>query len=164
MLQFLKRALKFYPVCVFMKRFWKRIFTKVRQWYKEDMRSWKKEVFSFSRGKQCRGNWDRRGAVGLEGAGPNQAELGVGAPEGWSQEKTAPFSHPVGLSKGFWYLYQKVWERINGRYSQSYSFSRSHIQMWELDLKKGWVLKNRCFRTVVLWESLGQQGDQISQS
>ena len=27
-------------------------------------------------------------------------------------------------------------------YSQSYSFSRSHVQMWELDHKEGWVLKN----------------------
>ena len=61
-----------------MKGFWKRIFTKARERNKEDMRSWKKKVFSFSRGKYCRGNRDRRGAVGLEGANPNQMELGVG--------------------------------------------------------------------------------------
>ena len=42
--------------------------------------------------------------MGPEGAGPDQRELGVGAPEGWSLEKTAPSSHAVGLSKGFWYL------------------------------------------------------------
>ena len=38
--------------------------------------------------------------------------------------------------------------------------------MWELDHKEGWVLKNWCFRTVVLktWESLGLQGDPTSQS
>ena len=151
-------------MCVFMKGYWKRIFTKAREWNKEDMRSWKKKVFSFSRGKYCRGNRDRRGAVGLEGANPNQMELGVGAPKGWSQEKTAPFSHPVGLSKGFWYLYQKVWERINGRYNQNYGFSGSHIQMWKLDHKKDWALKKWCFQTAVLWQSLGQQGDQTSQS
>ena len=29
-------------------------------------------------------------------------------------------------------------------------FSSSHIQMWKLDHKDGWVLKNRCFQTVVL--------------
>ena len=35
-------------------------------------------------------------------------------------------------------------------YSQSYSFSSSHIQTWELDHKNGWAPKNSCFRTVVL--------------
>ena len=37
-----------------------------------------------------------------------------------------------------------------GLYSQSYGFSSSHIQMWELDNKKGWDLKNWCLWTVVL--------------
>ena len=32
----------------------------------------------------------------------------------------------------------------------SYGFSSSHVWMWELDHKEGWVLKNWCFRTVVL--------------
>ena len=39
--------------------------------------------------------------------------------------------------------------------------------MWEVDRKEGWVPKNWCFWTVVLektWESVGQQGDQASQS
>ena len=34
-------------------------------------------------------------------------------------------------------------------YSQSYGFSSSHVQMWELDHKEGWVPKNWCFWTVV---------------
>ena len=37
-----------------------------------------------------------------------------------------------------------------GLYSQSYGFSSSHVQMWELNHKEGWVLKNWCFWTVVL--------------
>ena len=37
-----------------------------------------------------------------------------------------------------------------GLYSQSYGFSSSHVQMWELDHKESWVLKNWCFQTVVL--------------
>ena len=37
-----------------------------------------------------------------------------------------------------------------GPYSQSYVFSSSHVQMWELDHKEGWVLKNWCLWTVVL--------------
>ena len=39
-------------------------------------------------------------------------------------------------------------------YSQSYGFSRSHVQMWELGHKEGWALKNWCFWTVVLEKTL----------
>ena len=39
-------------------------------------------------------------------------------------------------------------------YIQSYGFSSSHGQMWELDHKEGRVLKNLCFWTVVLKETL----------
>ena len=41
-----------------------------------------------------------------------------------------------------------------GPYSQSYGFSSSHIRMWELDHKEGWVPKNWCFQTVVLEKTL----------
>ena len=38
-----------------------------------------------------------------------------------------------------------------GPYSQSYGFSSSHVGMWELNHKEGWVPKLFwCFRTVVL--------------
>ena len=41
-----------------------------------------------------------------------------------------------------------------GPFSQSYGFSSSHVWMWELDHKEGWVLKNWCFWTVVLEKTL----------
>ena len=41
-----------------------------------------------------------------------------------------------------------------GPYSQSYSLSSSHVWMWELYHKQGWVPKNWCFRTVVLEKNL----------
>ena len=41
-----------------------------------------------------------------------------------------------------------------GLYSQSYGFSNTHVQMWELHHKEGWVTKNRCLQTVVLEETL----------
>ena len=41
-----------------------------------------------------------------------------------------------------------------GPYNESYSFSCSHVWMWELDHKEGWVPKNSCFRTVVLENTL----------
>ena len=36
----------------------------------------------------------------------------------------------------------------------SYGFSSSHVQMWQLDHKESWAPKNWCFRTVVLEKSL----------
>ena len=36
---------------------------------------------------------------------------------------------------------------------EPYSFSISHVWMWELDHKEGWALKNWCFWTVVLEKS-----------
>ena len=41
-----------------------------------------------------------------------------------------------------------------GPYSQSWGFSSSHIQMWKLDHKEGWALRNWCFWTVALEETL----------
>ena len=41
-----------------------------------------------------------------------------------------------------------------GPSSQSYGFSSSHIWMWELDHKGGWVPKNWCFQTVMLEKTL----------
>ena len=41
-----------------------------------------------------------------------------------------------------------------GPYSQSCYFSSSHVWMWELDHKEGWVPKNWCFQTVVLEKTL----------
>ena len=46
-----------------------------------------------------------------------------------------------------------------GPSSQSYGFSNSHVWMWETDHKEGWVLKNWCFQTVVLEETLGSRLD-----
>ena len=41
-----------------------------------------------------------------------------------------------------------------GPSSQSYGFSNSHVQIWELDYKESWVLKNWCFWNVVLEKTL----------
>ena len=37
---------------------------------------------------------------------------------------------------------------------QSYSFSSSHVWMWELDYKESWAAKNRCFWIVMLKKTL----------
>ena len=41
-----------------------------------------------------------------------------------------------------------------GPSSQSYGVSSSHVQIWELDRKEGWVPKNWCFQTMVLEKTL----------
>ena len=46
-----------------------------------------------------------------------------------------------------------------GSYSQSYSFSSSHLWMWELDHKESWVLKKWCFQIVVLEKTLESPSD-----
>ena len=45
-------------------------------------------------------------------------------------------------------------------YNQSYGFSSSHVQMWELDHKESWTRKNWCFRTVLLERTLEFCGQQ----
>ena len=46
-----------------------------------------------------------------------------------------------------------------GLSSQSYSFSNSHIWMWELDHKESWASKNWCFWTMVLEKTLESPWD-----
>ena len=41
-----------------------------------------------------------------------------------------------------------------GPFSKSYGFSGSHVEMWELDHKESWALKNWCFRIAVLEKTL----------
>ena len=41
-----------------------------------------------------------------------------------------------------------------GLYSQSCGFSSSHVWMWELDLKEGWVPNNWYFQTIVMDKTL----------
>ena len=41
-----------------------------------------------------------------------------------------------------------------GPSSQSYDFSSSHVQMWELNYKESWMQNNWCFWSVVLEKTL----------
>ena len=53
-----------------------------------------------------------------------------------------------------WIKKQRHYFANKGPYSQSYGFSNSRVQMWELGHKKSWALKNLCFQTVVLEKTL----------
>ena len=82
------------------------------------------------------------------------------------------------LKSGLWAVLKqicKIWPEKQRQhfadkdpYSQSYGFSSSHVRIWELDYKEGWVLKNWCFWTVVLEKTLESPLDnkeiQTSQS
>ena len=48
-----------------------------------------------------------------------------------------------------------------GLSSQSYGFSSSHVQMWELDHKEGWVPKKWCFWAGVLEKTLESPLDSM---
>ena len=53
-------------------------------------------------------------------------------------------------------------------YSQSYGFSSSNVQKWDLDYKEGWESRefmfSNCGAVEEFWESLEQQGDHTNQS
>ena len=63
------------------------------------------------------------------------------------------------LEEKLWQIYQHIKNQRQhfanrGLYSQSYGFSSSHVQMWEVDHKECWVLKNWCYQIVVLEKTL----------
>ena len=58
------------------------------------------------------------------------------------------------LSSHYTIKKQRHYFANEGLFSQSYGFSSSHVQMWELDYKESWALKNWCFWTVVLEKTL----------
>ena len=49
---------------------------------------------------------------------------------------------------------QRHYVADKGPSNHSYGFSSSHVWMWQLDQKEGWVPKNWCFWTVVLEKTL----------
>ena len=52
------------------------------------------------------------------------------------------------------YLKAETSLRQKGLHSQSNAFSSSHVQVWEMDHKEGWVPKNWCFWIMVLEQTL----------
>ena len=67
------------------------------------------------------------------------------------ERKCEPLDRQGTLSShfGLWYKWDAV-----GLNSQSYDFSSGRVQMWKLDHKEGWALKNRYFWIVVLEKTL----------
>ena len=63
----------------------------------------------------------------------------------WKKSYDKPRQH---IQKQRHYLANK------GPSNQSNGLSSSHVWVWELDHEEGWMLKNRCFWTVVLKKTL----------
>ena len=63
----------------------------------------------------------------------------------WKESYDQPRQH---TEKQKHYFFHK------GLSSQGYGFSSGHVWMWELDCEESWVLKNWCFWTVVLENTL----------
>ena len=67
----------------------------------------------------------------------------------WNQKKLASWKKSYGKPRQC-IKKQRHYFADKDPYSQSYDFSSSHLEMWELDHKKSWAPKNWCFCTVVL--------------
>ena len=78
--------------------------------------------------------------------------------------KTDWFKIGKGIRQGLFkstllFKKQRRYFAYKSLYSQNYGFSSSRVRMWELDIKKGWVLENWCFWTVVLEKTLESPWD-----
>ena len=71
----------------------------------------------------------------------------------WNKKTLTPwnksYDQPKQHIKKQWYYFAN-----KGPFSEGYSFSSSHVWMWELDCKESWALKNSCFQTMVLEKTL----------
>ena len=80
--------------------------------------------------------------------------LSVNASGGWNSEKSVIHNHLPGNQGRKQNLLARYYFAKKGPSHQSYGISDSHVWMWELDHKKGWMLKNWRFWTVVLEKTL----------
>ena len=62
----------------------------------------------------------------------------------WNSKKLAPWKKSSDKPRQHIKIQRHHFAKI-GPYSQSYGFSSSHVCIWELDHKEGWVPKNQCF-------------------
>ena len=80
----------------------------------------------------------------------------------WNQKLLAPWQISYDQPREH-IKKQRHYFANKGLSNQGYSFSSSHVRMWELDYKESWEPKN-CGVGEDSWESLGLQRDQTSQS
>ena len=64
----------------------------------------------------------------------------------WNLKTLAPWKKSCDQPRQ--HIKKQHYSANKGLSSQSYSFSSSHVWMWELDYKESWALKNGCFQVV----------------
>ena len=72
----------------------------------------------------------------------------------WTMTAAMKLKGTCSLKWKLWQTYIEYLKTNKGPYCQSYGFSSSHVQMWELDHREGWVVKNWCFQIRVLVKTL----------
>ena len=107
------------------------------------LRDWLYTVTAAGKSRICRvgGGGHQRAAGAAHAQGPSVAGLGL-VRGGQASVLNKPSTDWIRLFAD------------KGPSSQSYGVSSSHIQIWELDHKEGWVSKNWCFQTMVLEKTL----------
>ena len=70
----------------------------------------------------------------------------------WNQKMLAPWKKSCGKPRQ--HVKMQRHHFADKDPYKSYGFSSSHVQMWKLDHKEGWVPKNWCFWTVLLEKTL----------
>ena len=73
---------------------------------------------------------------------------------GWFQDSASRLWTWLRMTSSWCMKMQRHYFTNKGLSSQSYSFSMSHVWLWELDYKESWALKNWYFWTVVLEKTL----------
>ena len=78
-----------------------------------------------------------------------------GVTQSWTRLKQLSSSSSSSSSDSGQHIKKQRHYLVNkGPSSQGYSFSSSHVCMWELDYEESWAPKNWCFWTVVLEKTL----------
>ena len=80
----------------------------------------------------------------------------LGSKSLWMMTAATKLKDTCSLKGKLWQCIKKQRHHFTNKlvYSQSYDFSSSHVQMWELDHKESWSPKNWCFWILVLEETL----------
>ena len=112
-----------------------------------------KELYRSCKEQYCIGTWNVRSM--------NQGKL-VTAARKWKEIKRCLLLGRKAMKKPRqWIKKQRHHFADKGLYCQSYGFFSNHLRMWECGHKKGWVLKNWCFQTVVLEKAARRSNQSI---
>ena len=140
-------------------------------------------IFAYAHAQECRRRRGQQRMRWLDGIPEFEQSLGVGNGQGtlvccslwghkgsdmterlnWPELNWEKRHKEESIVSGSWVLWQYRCSTVvnKGLCSQSYGFSSSHVQMWELHHKECWAPMNWYFWTVVLEKTLESSLDSI---